>query len=88
MIVAVGEEIILKKIGEHCGRTIGGGIGSIDGSNRSVIIEPLRDDVARRQRLKVNEVVGRHHSQGLPDTELKGALHALDDTAAEGPQAT
>ena len=87
MIVAVREEVILKKISEHCGRTVGGSIGSIDGSNRGVIIKPFGDNVACRQCLEVDEVVGRHHSQGLPDTESKSALHALDDTAAQGPQA-
>jgi len=59
-----------------------------DGGNSSVFIKPFGDDVARRQRIEVEEVVGRRQTQGLLDTKSKGAPQALNDTAAQRRQAT
>jgi hypothetical protein len=32
--------------------------------------------------------VGRHHAEGLPHAQVKGAAHALGDVPAEGALAT
>ena len=86
-LVGVRKKLVLKQGGEPRGGTFIGGVGLVDGSDGRVIIKPLGNDVARRQRLEVDEVVGGHHTQGLLDTEPKGALQALDDATTQGPQA-
>jgi hypothetical protein len=49
-----------------------------------LVLNANRDDVARGYGLEVDLVVGRHHTEGLLDTEVKGAVHALRDVPAEG----
>jgi hypothetical protein len=78
---SVGEEGICEVLDELVG-------GRSDESVRTVhhclLIDTVGDDVARGDSLEVQLVVGRHHSEGLPHAQVKGAAHALGDMPAEG----
>jgi hypothetical protein len=44
--------------------------------HRRLVLDALRDDVARRHGLEVHLVVGPHHAKGLLDAQVKRATHA------------
>jgi hypothetical protein len=43
--------------------------------HRRLILDALRDDVARHHGLEVHLVVGPHHAKGLLDAQVKLVTH-------------
>jgi hypothetical protein len=56
--------------------------------HRRLTVNADGDNIARRDGLEVDLVVGSHHAEGLLDTQVKGAAHALGNVPAEGAEAT
>jgi hypothetical protein len=56
--------------------------------HRHLVVDADKDDVARRDGLEVNLVVGSHYAESLLDTQVKGVAHAPGDVPTEGAEAT
>jgi hypothetical protein len=54
--------------------------------HRHLILDAIRDDVARRHGLEVHLIVGPHHTEGLLDAQVKRAAHAPRDMPTKGAQ--
>lgn len=70
--VCFRKDLVLEQGGERRDRSFDGGISLIDGSNCGVIIKPLNDNVARRQRIQSRRVSGWTPHLGSSGCRVEG----------------
>jgi hypothetical protein len=85
MILRLWEEEVREVLSKDVSSRSGERVRAV---HRHLIIDADGDDVARRDGLKVDLVVGSHHAESLLDTQVKGAAHAPGNMPAEGAEAT
>jgi hypothetical protein len=82
---SVREEEIHEVFGEDVGSRSSERVHVV---HRHLVVDTDRDDIARGDGLEIDLVVRSYHTEGILDTQVKGAAHALGDVPAEGVKAT
>jgi hypothetical protein len=82
---SVREEEIHEVFGEDVGGRSGERVHTV---HRHLVVDAERDNIARRDGLEIDLVVGSHHAEGFLNTQVKGTAHALGNVPAKGTKAT